>query len=192
MDIYSDYNHIKMVEKDVSHSFFYVDSDMYHYMAMSLALINASVTYQSIVNKFFIDIIGNTIEAYIDDMLVKSKVGGNHQRDLERAFAIIRLHNVRLIPTKCAFDVNSRELLGFMVSRMGIEVNPKKLSVIEEMRSPTCHKKVHCLNRCLAALRSFLSKPRDKSLPFFQVLQTNNKFEWTTECEDTFQQLKII
>ena len=77
-----------------------------------------------------------------------------------------------------------------MVSQRGIEVNPEKLQAIEDMRSPTCHREVQALNGRLAALGRFLAKSADKSLPFFEVLRANKKFEWTNKCEEAFQALK--
>ena len=129
------------------------------------------------VNKLFHDMIGDTMEAYVDDMLVESKKAVNHVVDLEKTFQRMREHQVRLNPTKCAFGVHSGKFLGFMVSQRGIEVNPEKLQAIEDMRSPTCHREVQALTGRLAALGRFLAKSADKSLPFFEVLRANKEFE---------------
>lgn len=128
--------------------------------------INADNNYQRKINKLFADMIKDTIEAYFDDMLVKSNIEVDHQRDLERAFARMRFHNVRLNPSKCAFGVKLGNFLCFIVSQRGIEINPEKLNTFKKMRSPTCHKEVQCLNGCLAALGRFLSKTQEKSFVF--------------------------
>lgn len=49
-------------------------------MVMPLGLINAHITYKGMVNKLFVDVIKNTMEAYTDDMLVKFKIGVDLQR----------------------------------------------------------------------------------------------------------------
>lgn len=68
-----------MDERDMPHMVFYADNDIYHhYTWMSFRLINAGTTNQSMVNKLFVDMISNTIEDYVDDMVVKSKVGIFH------------------------------------------------------------------------------------------------------------------
>lgn len=77
-----------------------------------------------------------------------------------------------------------------MVNQRGIKVNLEKFNSIEGMKSLTCHKEVQTLNERLAALSSFLAKACDKSLPFFQVLGANKKFEWMPECKEAFQDLK--
>lgn len=113
---------------------------------MPFELINVGSTYQRIVNHVFSDMLGDSMEAYVDDVLEKSRKDVDHEGDLERAFARMKLHNVRLNPTKCVFGINFGKFIGFMVSQRGIEVNPEKLNTIDERRSPTCHKEVQFLN----------------------------------------------
>ena len=43
------------------------------YVTMSFSLKNTGVTYQRCMLKCFRDLIGQTIEAYVDDIVVKSK-----------------------------------------------------------------------------------------------------------------------
>ena len=73
------------------------------------------------------------METYIDDMLVKSKSGEDHIAHLQDAFQLTRLHRLHLNPNKCAFGVRSRNFLGFLVSRRGIEMAPGQVKAIEQM-----------------------------------------------------------
>ena len=59
-------------------------------------------------------------------MLVKSKEEDNHLKDLEKTFNILCKYQMKLNPSKCAFDVSSGKFLGFMVLQRGIEANPKQ------------------------------------------------------------------
>jgi hypothetical protein len=43
---------------------------------------------------------------------------------------------MKLNPSKCVFHVLSGKLLGFIISRRGIEANPKKIRVVLEMQAP--------------------------------------------------------
>lgn len=80
--------------------------------------------------------IGCNMEVYVDDLLVKSKVLGQHLADLRKAFTVLRRYQMKLNPTKFAFDVDSGNFLGFMVSERGIEANPKKVKVVMDMSLP--------------------------------------------------------
>jgi hypothetical protein len=79
---------------------------------------------------------GRNAEAYVDDIVVKTREGHTFIEDLEETFANLTKVNIKLNPAKCAFGVPSGKLLGFLVSHRGIEVNPDKVKAIEEMHPP--------------------------------------------------------
>ena len=68
--------------------------------------------------------LGKSVEVYIDDMVVKSKVVSEHLGDIGNIFEILRKHKLRLNASKCSFGVESGKFLGYMVTHRGIEVNP--------------------------------------------------------------------
>ena len=69
--------------------------------------------------------LGKSIEVYIDDMVVKSKVVFEHVGDLENIFEILKKHKLRLNTSKCSFGVGSGKFLGYMITHRGIKVNPR-------------------------------------------------------------------
>ena len=121
-------------------------------------------------------------------MLVKSRREEDHLEDLKETFNTLRSYNMKLNPGKCAFGVTIRKFLGFMVSQRGIEANPDKIWAIMEMAPPRNVKEVQSLNGKIAALNRFVSRATDKCLPFFCTLKRS--FEWTTECQQAFEELK--
>ena len=133
--------------------------------------------------------IGRNVEVYVDDMLVKSVDEGKHLDDLQETFNTLGQYNMKLNPSKCAFGVASGKFLGFMVSHRGIEANPEKIKAILDMKPPQNVKEVQSLTGRVAALNKFVSKATDKCLPFFRVLK--RAFEWTDECQQAFQDLKM-
>ena len=56
---------------------------------MPFGLKNAGATYQRLVNKVFADQLERNMEAYVDDMMVKSKVMSQHILDLRETFATL-------------------------------------------------------------------------------------------------------
>ena len=56
---------------------------------------------------------GKSIEVYIDDMVVKSKLVSEHVRDLGDIFEVLRRHRLCLNASKCSFEVGSGKFLGF-------------------------------------------------------------------------------
>ena len=83
--------------------------------------------------RVFKDHIGRTVEAYVDDIDVKSRKANDLVADLRIGFDCLRAKGVKLNPEKCVFGVPQGMLLGFIVSQRDIEPNPKKVSAITRM-----------------------------------------------------------
>lgn len=177
-----------MAEEDQEKTTFITSQGLYCYRVMPFGLKNADATYQRLVNQMFNKQMGRNVEVYVDNMLVKSKEEEDHLNDLKETFNMLRQHNMKLNPSKCAFEVSSGKFLGFMVSLRGIEANPEKVKAIIEMSSPRMTKEVQSLTRRVAALNKFVSRATDKCLSFFKTLK--KVFAWTEECETAFQELK--
>ena len=84
----------------------------------------------------------------------------------------------------------SGKLLGFIVSYRGIEANPEKLKDMFRMNSLTALKDVHKLTGCMAALSRFVSRLRERAMPFYKLLKKQDKFQWTSEVQQAFEELK--
>ena len=78
----------------------------------------------------FGDQLGRSVEAYVDDIVVKSRKADDLVADLRIAFDCLRAKGVKLNPEKCVFGVPRGMLLGFIVSQRGIEPNPEKVEAI--------------------------------------------------------------
>jgi hypothetical protein len=100
----------------------------------------------------FGDLIGQTVEAYVDDMVVKLERFESMVDDLDKAFKKLRTKNVKLNPEKCVFGIPWGMLLGFIVSERGIEANLEKISAIMSIGPIQNLKGVQQITRCLAAL----------------------------------------
>ena len=105
----------------------------YHYTVMSFSLKNTGSTYQRMMTRMFEPQLGKSIEVYIDDMVVKSKVVSEHARDLEVIFDILREHKLHLNASKCTFGVGSNKFLGYMVTHRGIEVSSDQIKAIHNL-----------------------------------------------------------
>ena len=136
MDAFSSYNQMWMVKKDEEKISFITDWETYCYKVVPFGLKNVGVTYQRMVDKVFAKKLDRNMEAYIDDMMVKSPSMADHVSDLQETFAILREHNMRLNPSKCTFGVTSGKFLGFIVSQRGIEANPEKIRVVLDLSPP--------------------------------------------------------
>ncbi|XP_070017372.1 uncharacterized protein [Nicotiana sylvestris] len=101
------YNQIKMDPVDEEKTSFTTDRGTYCYKVMPFVFKNAGSTYQRLVTKIFQEHLGQTMEFYIDDMLIKTQHSGDHISHPFDAFQILQKFNMKLNPEKCAFGVAS-------------------------------------------------------------------------------------
>jgi hypothetical protein len=133
LDAYSGYHQIRMKESDQLATSFITPFGMYCYITMPFGLRNAGATYQRCMNHVFGEHIGQTAEAYVDDIVVKTRKASDLLSDLETTFKCLKARGVKLNPEKCVFGVPQGMLLGFIVSERGIEANPEKIVAITNM-----------------------------------------------------------
>ena len=119
----------------------------------------------------FGDHIRRNVEAYVDDIVVKSRKADDLVADLRIAFDCLRAKGVKLNPKKCVFGVPRGMLLGFIVSQRGIEPNPEKVEAIRRMGPIRDLKGVQRVMGCLAALSRIISRLGEKGLPLYRLLR---------------------
>ena len=89
MVAFSGYNQILMHPDDQEKMAFITERGIFCYKVMPFGLKNAGATYQRLVNKMFADYLSDTMEVYIDDMLVKSLLTEHHLDHLRQAFKVL-------------------------------------------------------------------------------------------------------
>jgi len=137
MDAYSGYNQIPMAEEDKNKTAFRTESGNYCYNVMLFDLRNVGATYQRMMNKICDKaLLGDILEFYMDDMILKSQQEVDHAAHLKRVFEQTWKYNMRLNPEKCTFRVQAGKFLGFYLTKRGIEANPDKCRAFTELPMP--------------------------------------------------------
>jgi ribonuclease HI len=190
LDCYSRYHQISIKEEDQEKTAFITPFGAYCYMTMLFGLKNAGTTYQRAIQACFKRQLNKNVEAYVGDVVVKTRNSDTLIADLEETFASLREYRWKLNPNKCVFGVPSGKLLGFIISHRGIEANPEKIFAITNMKAPTCIKCLQKLTGWMVALNRFISKLGERGLPFFKLLEHQEKFVWTPEADQALAQLK--
>ena len=133
LDTFQGYHQLPLALDNRENTAFVTPIGNYHYKVMPFDLKNAGSTYD---DENVWPQLGKSIEVYIDDMVVKSKVVSKHVGDLGNIFEIIRKHKLCLNASKCSFGVGSSKFLGYMVTHRGIEVNPDQIKAINNLQPP--------------------------------------------------------
>jgi hypothetical protein len=132
-----------MREEDQIKTSFIMPFGAYCYTTMLFGLKNIGATYQRAIQQCLKDQIRDQlVEAYVDDVVVKTKVASTLVDDLDRTFKELNKFQWKLNPKKCIFGVLSGILLSNIVSHEGIRPNLEKVKAIMKMKPPKCVKDI--------------------------------------------------
>jgi len=157
---------------------------------MPFGLKNAGSTYKKCVHIVLEGQIGRYVEAYIDDIVVKSKFKGDLIANLEETFNNLRKNKMMLNLDKCSFGVSLGKLLEYLVFHRGIEATSKKVKAIDDMQSPCNKKEVQKIASMMAALSRFVSKSGERGMPFYKLLKKYDGFLWSDQAKEASQAFK--
>ena len=80
--------------------------------------------------------IGKTVEAYVDNVVMKTRHVESLIDDLRLMFDNLRTYDIKLNPEKCVFGVPAGKLLSFIISGRGFEANPAKIRALSQLDIP--------------------------------------------------------
>ena len=107
LDAYSRYHQIKMAESDQAATAFIMPYGPFCFNTMPFGLKNAGETYQCMIQTCLEKQIGKTVEAYVDDIVIKTRHVETLIDDLRLTFDNLRTYDIKLNPEKCVFGVSS-------------------------------------------------------------------------------------
>jgi hypothetical protein len=122
--------------EDNDKTVFITPHGVYCYMTMPFGLKNAGATYQRCMQACLKEQIGQNIEVYVDDIIIKTAKADSLLDDPRETFANLDRYSIKLNPKKCSFGVRMGQLLGYLISKRGIEGNPEKIQAIVNMQPP--------------------------------------------------------
>ncbi|GKC50939.1 reverse transcriptase domain-containing protein, partial [Tanacetum coccineum] len=189
------YHQIQIAEEDEDKTAFYAGDGVFCYKKMPFGLKNAGATYQRLVNMVFSHQIRRNLEAYVDNMVIKSTSEKEMLKDIHETFERFRSINMKLNPKKCSFGVEEGPFLGHLITKQGIKANPSKVKAVTNLDQSRTLKDIQSLNGKLAALSRFLSKGAKRSLAFFKVLKgckDKKNIQWTTEADKALEKMKKL
>ncbi|XP_009618063.2 uncharacterized protein [Nicotiana tomentosiformis] len=126
----------------------------------------------------------------MDDVIIKSRNSSENLDNIRKFFECLQRYSLKLNPAKCAFGVPARKLLGFIVSRKGIEVEPSKIKAIQELPPPKSKKDVMSFLGRLNYISRFIAQSTVIYELIFKFLKRDVAIKWTGECQKAFDRIK--
>ncbi|GJU48379.1 reverse transcriptase domain-containing protein [Tanacetum coccineum] len=123
-----------MTNKDEKKTTFHTEEGVFCYMKMPFDLKNVGATYQRLVDFAFKDQIGINLEAYVDDIVIKSQTDQYIIKDVEETFSTLQKINMKLNPKKCSFGIEGK-FLGYIATSEGIRADLEKTKSVMDIPS---------------------------------------------------------
>ena len=137
LDLKSGYWQVEMDEESKQYTALTVGPlGFYQCDRMPFGLTNAPATFQRLMETCLGDLHLNWCIIYLDDVIIFSKTPKEHLECLRGVFEKLAQAGLKLKPKKCEFFKTKLSYLGHIVSKDGIETDPKKIEAIKDWPLP--------------------------------------------------------
>ncbi|XP_074374353.1 uncharacterized protein LOC141714751 [Apium graveolens] len=176
IDLRSGYHQLKIKEEDIPKTAFRTRYGHYEFLVMPFGLTNAPVAFMDLMNRVFKKYLDKFVVVFIDDILIYSKSEEEHKQHLWIALEILRQEKLYAKFTKCENE--------------GVKVDPAKIEAVMNWERPKTPTEVRSFLGLAGYYRRFVKDFSKIATPLTKLTRKNQKFEWSAECEDSFQELK--
>jgi hypothetical protein len=190
VDGFFGYNQINIAPEDQHKTAFVCPWGTFAYRKLPFGLKNVGTTFQRAMYYAFHDI-KHIVQPYLDDLPTHSLRRVDHPTHLRAIFVRCRFYRIRLNPHKCIFCVESGRLLGFIVSRQGIRVDPIKVEAILNLPPPSSLHQLQSLQGKANCLRRFIPNYVEITRGFTWLLKKYSEFVWDSIANNSFEALKL-
>ena len=136
LDGFSGYNQVLVVEQDRPKTMFRTKWATFSYRRMPFGLINVGDTFQRAMDITFWGFIGHSVVVYLDDVTFFSKKREDHAFHLKQFFYRCRKHGISLNLKKSIFKILEGKLLGHIISKKEISIDPERIEVKSHISLP--------------------------------------------------------
>lgn len=130
LDIQQAFHKIRMAKESEDLTTFRTRYGNYKYKVMPFGLTNGPATFQRFINDILMEYLDDFCSAYIDDILIYSETREEHEIHVKRVMTVLMAHGLQVDIKKSEFFVTKTKFLGFIIGVDGIQVDPEKISVI--------------------------------------------------------------
>jgi hypothetical protein len=157
---------------------------------MTFGLTNAPAYFMYLMNKVFTEYLDKFVMVFIDDILVYSMSEEEHTEHLRLVLDKLRGNQLYAKFNKCAFWLNKVAFLEHVISTGGILVDPSKVKDVLDWKPPQNMSETHSFLGLAGYYCQFIQDFSKIAKPVTKLLEKNQDFKWTKECQDSFEELQ--
>ena len=186
LDGFSRYNQVLVSKADQLNTTFRTPWGTYAYRKMPFGLINVGATFQRAMDITFRGLISKFVVIYLDDITVFSKNRVDHLTHLRRLFERCRKYGISLNPKKYVFSVTKGKLLGFVVSKQGINIDPECTHAISQISMPHSKNSMPSFLGKINFVSRFIPGFTEIVRPLQKMIKKDVEFKWSVEEKQSF------
>jgi hypothetical protein len=190
IDLRSGYHQLKVQESDIRKTTFCTQYGLYEYTVMSFGLANVSAYFMYLMNKVFMEYLDKFVVVFINDILIFSKMEEEHERHLRLVLEKLRSNKLYGKFSKCEFWLTEVAFLGHVISAGGVSVDLGKVKDVLNWMPPTTASEIQSFLGLAGYYRRFIKDFSKIAKPMTKLLEKNKAFEWTAECQASFEELR--
>jgi hypothetical protein len=189
IDLRSGYHQLKIWESDIPKTAFRTWYGLYEYTVMSFGLTNALAYFMYLMNKVFMEYLDKFIVVFIDDIRIFSKIE-EHEKHVRMVLEKLRSNQLYAKFSKCEFCLTEVAFLRYVISAGGISVDPSKVKDVLNWMPPMNALEIRSFLGLAGYYRRFIKDFSKIAKPMTRLLEKNKDFNWTEECQTSFEELK--
>jgi hypothetical protein len=190
IDLRSGYHQLKIRKSDIPKTAFRTRYGLYEYTVMSFGLTNAPAYFMYLMNKVFMEYLDKFVVVFIDDILTFSKMEEEHEKHLRFVLEKLRSNQLYAKFSKCEFWLTEVAFHGYVISAGGVSVDPGKVKDVLNWMPPTTASEIQSFLGLAGYYCRFIMDFSKIVKPMTKLLENNKTFEWTTECQASFEELR--
>jgi hypothetical protein len=162
------------------------------YAKMPFGLMNAGATFQRDMDIAFAEEKDKFIVIYLDDITVYSDSDEQHLEHLKKVFQKCKKFDISLNPKKSHFRMQEGKLLGHIISKEGIKIDPSRVEGILKINTPRSKKEVQSFLGKVNFLRRFILNLAEIIKHITSMLMKGNEIKWNPEARRLFEDIKVV
>ena len=184
LDLAQAYQQLPLDQKSQEYCIINTHQGLYRFTRLPFGVASAPAVFQRVIDTILQGI--PHVLCYLDDLLITGTTEEEHLQNLEEVLRRLQQHGITLKRSKCKFFQDSVEYLGHCIDAQGLHTLPAKLEAIRKAPKPTNQQQLHSF----LGLLQYYGNLSTLVGPLNSLLQKNQPWKWTKECEKAFEDAK--